>query len=151
MTYSTRQFIIRQRYLMIQDHKERLPVIEIARKYRVSRPTVYRWIKRYECEGLGGLLNRSNRPHTPHPRALKRSLDHWDVFKIHPTSLRISRAAYFLFSPKRASNSRAQKTFLHRLSVASESIFISCNLLTAALALISRPVKNPNDFEIPSW
>jgi len=71
MTYSTRQFFIRQRYLMIQDYKEQLPVIEIARKYRVSRPTVYRWIERYECEGAEGLLNRSNRPRTPHPKSLK--------------------------------------------------------------------------------
>ena len=70
MTYSTKLFYIRQRYLMIQDYKERMTVVGISRKYRVSRTTVYRWIWRYELEGKGGLLNRSNRPKTPHPNTL---------------------------------------------------------------------------------
>lgn len=71
MTHSTKQFIIRQRYLMIQDYKEHMPVIQIARKYRYSRTTVYRWIHRYWNEGKQGLLNRSNRPKSPHPNTLK--------------------------------------------------------------------------------
>ena len=71
MTYSTRQFMIRQRYLMIQDYKEQMPIVGIARKYRTSRTTVYRWIERYELEGKQGLVNRSNRPKSPHPNSLK--------------------------------------------------------------------------------
>lgn len=74
MTYSTRQFIIRQRYLMIQDYKEQVPIARVAMKYRTSRTTVYRWIWRYEQLGLDGLLNKSNRPLTPHPKTLKISL-----------------------------------------------------------------------------
>lgn len=70
MTYSTKQFIIRQRFLMIQDYKEQMPVVHIARKYRTTRTTVYRWIWRYELEGKEGLLSRSNRPKSPHPNAL---------------------------------------------------------------------------------
>jgi transposase InsO family protein len=70
MTYFTKQFIIKQRYLMIQDYKEHITIVDIARKYRVSRTTVYRWIWRYELYGKEGLLNRSNRPKTPHPNAL---------------------------------------------------------------------------------
>lgn len=70
MTYSTKQFIIRQRFLMIQDYKEHMPIVGIAKKYRVSRTTVYRWIERYKLEGKQGLLNRSNRPKRPHPNTL---------------------------------------------------------------------------------
>lgn len=70
MTYSTKQFIIRQRYLMIQDYKEHIPITHIARKYRTSRTTVYRWIWRYELHGKQGLLDMSNRPKTPHPNTL---------------------------------------------------------------------------------
>lgn len=73
MTYSTRQFIIRQRYLMIQDHKEHFKIVAIARKYRTSRQTVYRWIRRFDLEGKSGLLDQSHRPHSVHPKALKAS------------------------------------------------------------------------------
>jgi transposase InsO family protein len=55
---------------MIQDHKERMPITYIARKYRVSRTTVYRWLWRYELEGKEGLINRSNRPKSLHPNTL---------------------------------------------------------------------------------
>jgi len=71
MTYSTRQFIIRQRFLMIQDYKERLPITHIARKYRTSRTAVYRWINRYIQDGKDGLLDKSHKPKSPHPNALK--------------------------------------------------------------------------------
>lgn len=70
MTYFTRQFMIRQRFLMIQDYKEHMPITRIAQKYRTSRTTVYRWIERFESEGKVGLINRSNRPKTPHPNTL---------------------------------------------------------------------------------
>jgi len=55
---------------MIQDFKEHIPVVHIAKKYRYSRTTVYRWINRYLDEGKEGLLNRSNRPKNPHPNSL---------------------------------------------------------------------------------
>lgn len=71
MTYSTRQFIIRQRYLMIQDYKERMKIVYIARKYRTSRTTIYRWIHRYLQDGKDGLLDKSHKPKSPHPDALK--------------------------------------------------------------------------------
>ena len=71
MTYSTKQFIIRQRYLMIQDYKEHIKIAAIARKYRTSRTAVYRWINRYIQEGKEGLLDNSHKPKSPHPDALK--------------------------------------------------------------------------------
>jgi transposase InsO family protein len=56
---------------MIQDYKEHMPIVHIAKKYRTSRTTVYRWIDRFELEGKSGLLNKSNRPKTAHPNSLR--------------------------------------------------------------------------------
>jgi len=56
---------------MVQDRKERMKIAAIARKYRTSRTTVYRWLKRFDCQGNKGLLDRSHRPKSPHPKALK--------------------------------------------------------------------------------
>lgn len=36
---------------------------ELARKFEVSRPTVYEWIERWQNEGKKGLEDRSRRPH----------------------------------------------------------------------------------------
>ena len=36
---------------------------ELARKFEVSRPTVYEWIERWQNEGKEGLEDRCSRPH----------------------------------------------------------------------------------------
>lgn len=38
-------------------------VSETARLFEVSRPTVYKWMKRFDLEGVAGLKDRSRRPH----------------------------------------------------------------------------------------
>jgi transposase InsO family protein len=52
-----------------QRHKAVLEVLEygakitdVALRYGVDRKTIYRWLKRYEREGLGALANRSSKP-----------------------------------------------------------------------------------------
>ena len=43
---------------------------ELCRRYNISRPTGYKWIRRYREEGLAGLEDRSHRPHNcPHSTA----------------------------------------------------------------------------------
>lgn len=37
-------------------------VVEVARKFGVSRQTVHSWLSRYEAGGLSALVNRSHRP-----------------------------------------------------------------------------------------
>ena len=45
-------------------------VTAAAREAGVSRITVYKWIQRYEAEGVAGLSDRSHRPHHhPHTTA----------------------------------------------------------------------------------
>jgi transposase InsO family protein len=40
---------------------------ELCRRYGISRPTGYKWIQRYQADGLGGLNDRSHRPRScPH-------------------------------------------------------------------------------------
>ncbi len=42
-------------------------VTETARLFEVSRPTVYKWVGRFNSDGLQGLQDRSRRPHhSPH-------------------------------------------------------------------------------------
>src|SRR5215207_4568619 len=46
---------------------------ELARRYGVSRKTIYEWIARYEQEGVEGLKERSSAPHH-HPNATDREV-----------------------------------------------------------------------------
>ena len=41
---------------------EKQTVEEVSRALRVSRRTVYKWVKRYQAEGVKGLKDRSSRP-----------------------------------------------------------------------------------------
>jgi len=38
-------------------------ISETARLFEVSRPTVYKWVKRFDLEGVAGLKDRSRQPH----------------------------------------------------------------------------------------
>lgn len=73
MSESTKRFIIRQRFLMIQAVRQGVPVTQVARQFGISRKTVYKWIRRYQQGGLKDLLDRSRRPHG-HPKTLEPSL-----------------------------------------------------------------------------
>ena len=47
------------------------PVARVAEAASVSRPTVYKWVRRYVDEGVDGLLDRSSAPHRrPHALTL---------------------------------------------------------------------------------
>lgn len=50
----------------------------LAREFAVSRQTVRKWIARYRAEGIGGLRDRSSRPHRcrqQHPRHRRRQIE----------------------------------------------------------------------------
>ena len=45
------------------------PVAHVAAEMGISRPTAYKWWRRWLAEGLAGLVDRSSRPHTSPRRA----------------------------------------------------------------------------------
>ena len=47
---------------------------EVARRFRVSRPTVAKWVRRYREQGEPGLEDRSSAPHR-HPRRVPAELE----------------------------------------------------------------------------
>ena len=51
-----------QRARIVLFSAERLSVLAVARRARVSRPAVWRWQRRYAEEGVGGLLRDKTRP-----------------------------------------------------------------------------------------
>lgn len=45
---------------------KRFSIIDLSKKYGVSRPTIYKWLSRYEQIGIDGLKDQSRRPlHSP--------------------------------------------------------------------------------------
>ena len=52
-----------QRLLMLREHDEGVSISELADYYGVARKTIYKWIDRYEADGIRGLTDQSRRPH----------------------------------------------------------------------------------------
>jgi transposase-like protein len=56
--------VVEQRYhAVVEVLQARLPVVEVAARYGVSRKSVHAWVRRYQQSGLAGLADRSHRPH----------------------------------------------------------------------------------------
>jgi transposase len=56
--------VVEQRYhAVLEVLQARLPVVEVAERYGVSRKSVHGWVRRYQQCGLAGLTDRSHRPH----------------------------------------------------------------------------------------
>jgi hypothetical protein len=51
-----------QRARIVLQSADRLPVLEVAGRAGVSRPTVWRWQQHYTEEGMDGLLRDKTRP-----------------------------------------------------------------------------------------
>jgi putative transposase len=52
-----------QRFVVVKDREDGLSISELAEIHGVSRKTIYKWLERYEEQGLEGLSDRSRRPH----------------------------------------------------------------------------------------
>ena len=53
------------RRCFIRDYLRRfLSIADLCRDYGISRPTGYKWIRRFEAEGMEGLRDRSRKPHS---------------------------------------------------------------------------------------
>jgi transposase InsO family protein len=58
----------------IQLLEDGLPISQVARLLRLSRPTVYKWNGRYRTDGLEGLVDHSRRPHSSPKRISVRAV-----------------------------------------------------------------------------
>ena len=55
--------VVEQRYpAVLAVIRDGVPIVEVARRFGVSRQAVHRWLLRYEDFGLSGLADRSHRP-----------------------------------------------------------------------------------------
>ena len=62
--------IMQQRHEAVLEVLGGLAVVEVARRYEVSRQSLHRWLRRYAASGLAGLADRSRRPAScPHQMA----------------------------------------------------------------------------------
>src|ERR1039458_9227194 len=52
-----------QRLLVVQDREEGMSISELAEIHGVSRKTIYKWLDRYQEQGVQGLRNPSRRRH----------------------------------------------------------------------------------------
>lgn len=58
-----RSWLTEQRYRAVREAADGAPVTEVALRFGVSRQAVYSWKRRYESEGMAGLMEKSRRPH----------------------------------------------------------------------------------------
>jgi transposase-like protein len=55
--------VVEQRYqAVLAVIRDGVQVVEVARRFDVSRQAVHRWLRWYEDQGLPGLVDRSHRP-----------------------------------------------------------------------------------------
>jgi transposase InsO family protein len=55
--------VVEQRYLAVREALDTgATITDVARRYRVDRRTVHRWLRRYAEGGLGALADRSSKP-----------------------------------------------------------------------------------------
>jgi transposase len=55
--------VVEQRYqAVLAVIRDGVPIVEVARRFGVSRQAVHRWLRWYEAQGLAGLADRSHRP-----------------------------------------------------------------------------------------
>ncbi|MBN9097950.1 MAG: IS481 family transposase [Pseudonocardia sp.] len=57
-------WLVEHRLRAVLEVRDGAPVTEVAARYGASRQSVYGWKSRYERDGIGGLADRSRRPHT---------------------------------------------------------------------------------------
>jgi putative transposase len=61
---------------LVTDHqKELFSITDLSQKYGISRPTVYKWLERYEQSGVDGLKDQSRAPKNCPHRTAKKTLN----------------------------------------------------------------------------
>jgi putative transposase len=67
--------VVEQRLRFIMEWQQgEFGLAELCRQHQITRPTGYKWIERYEAEGLEGLRDRSRAPHE-HPNQVGEAVE----------------------------------------------------------------------------
>lgn len=66
--------LVEQRYQAVKEVHDGTPVVEVAKRYGVSRQSVHTWLRRYRTQGLEGLADRSHRP-SGHPAQIDANVE----------------------------------------------------------------------------
>ncbi len=74
MVHRNARLTPRTRLELVEEVEAGFPQAEVARRFRVSRPTVRKWVSRYRQEGRAGLEDRGSAPHD-HPRRTPRAVE----------------------------------------------------------------------------
>lgn len=70
MSHRNARLTVHGRRLLVERVRSGRPVAQVAAEMGISRPTAHKWIRRRQCEGGSGLIDRSSRPcRTPHRTA----------------------------------------------------------------------------------
>jgi transposase len=70
VSHRNARLTVHGRRLLIERVRSGRPVAHVAAEMGISRPTAYKWLRRWRAEGAAGLHDRSSRPHrTPHRTA----------------------------------------------------------------------------------
>jgi transposase InsO family protein len=62
--FDDRAWRVEHRYRAVLEVLEGAPVTQVARQYGASRQSVHNWLRRFQAEGVDGLVERSRRPNT---------------------------------------------------------------------------------------
>jgi transposase InsO family protein len=90
------------------------PVAHVAEQMGVSRPTAYKWWRRYQAEGDAGLVDRSSRPHRS-PRLTKPSRERRIIWLRRHRGLGPARIAGIVNMPPSTVHRVLQRAGLNRL------------------------------------
>lgn len=66
----------RCRFVLAYRDRKGVPISQLCAEHRISRPTGYKWIRRYEESGICGLYDRSRAPHEC-PHRMAEEVAHW--------------------------------------------------------------------------
>ena len=135
MTQYTKNWIIKQRYLMIKKYQAGIKVVQICKEHDISRKTFYKWLKRYNLYGNSGLLDQSRKPKSPHPKSLKP--------KVITTIVKIRKKTNY--GPKRIKLELAKRN----IKVSEHGIY-KVLLKYQLIQKHKRPKKKPKRYYVPS-
>jgi len=74
MTWRTTDVQEQRIEFVVAAHRKEKSLSELCAEFGISRPTGYQWLKRYQANGMRGIVEKSRRPH----RSPRRTVAEWE-------------------------------------------------------------------------